>query len=243
MRAAEAARALARWEGGEPAARRHRRRRTGSRRSRRATARSRPAVPAAPKETAVVQALYTRPFLTYGSIGPSCALAEFKDGALKVWSHCQGPAVLRDWLATRARTANAHRSPCSTARAPAPTATTPPTMPPSTRPSSPCGCRAAPCACSGRARTSSPPRRSAPPWRSSSRAVLDDDNTPGRLDDRDLEPAARPASRHERQLQPRRRRGVAERAAAQRAQRRSGRARRRRDAQRATPSTTCRATG
>ncbi|MEX2035818.1 MAG: molybdopterin cofactor-binding domain-containing protein, partial [Xanthobacteraceae bacterium] len=25
--------------------------------------------------------------------------AEYKDGALKVWSHCQGPAVLRDWLA------------------------------------------------------------------------------------------------------------------------------------------------
>src|SRR6185295_11839432 len=46
-----------------------------------------------------VEAFYSRPFLTYGSIGPSCALAEFKDGALKVWSHTQGPAVLRDWLA------------------------------------------------------------------------------------------------------------------------------------------------
>ena len=47
----------------------------------------------------VVEACYSRPFLTYGSIGTSCALAEFKDGALKVWSHSQGPAVLRDWLA------------------------------------------------------------------------------------------------------------------------------------------------
>ena len=58
------------------------------------------------------------------------------------------------------------RSPCSTARAPAPTATTPPTTPPSMPPSSPCAIRAAPCGCNGRARTSSPPRRSAPPWRS-----------------------------------------------------------------------------
>jgi nicotinate dehydrogenase subunit B len=46
-----------------------------------------------------VTARYSRPFLTYGSIGPSCALAEFKDGALKVWSHTQGPSILRDWLA------------------------------------------------------------------------------------------------------------------------------------------------
>jgi CO/xanthine dehydrogenase Mo-binding subunit len=46
-----------------------------------------------------VEASYSRPFLTYGSIGTSCALAEFKDGALKVWSHTQGPAVLREWLA------------------------------------------------------------------------------------------------------------------------------------------------
>jgi CO/xanthine dehydrogenase Mo-binding subunit len=47
----------------------------------------------------VVEALYSRPFLTYGSIGPSCALAEFRDGRLKVWSHSQGVFVLRDWLA------------------------------------------------------------------------------------------------------------------------------------------------
>ena len=38
----------------------------------------------------VVEALYSRPFLTYGSIGPSCALAEYRDGALTVWSHSQG---------------------------------------------------------------------------------------------------------------------------------------------------------
>ena len=44
----------------------------------------------APRGNRVVEASFSRPFLTYGSIGPSCALAEFKDGALKVWSHSQG---------------------------------------------------------------------------------------------------------------------------------------------------------
>ena len=101
MRAAEAARALARWDGGTPApddigdaglaqgaalARPHGRHRT-------------PGRAAQPTGRSLVEALYCRPFLTYGSIGPACALAEFKDGALKVWSHSQGPAVLRDWLA------------------------------------------------------------------------------------------------------------------------------------------------
>ena len=97
MRAADAARMLARWEGGEPApadvgepdwlkgqASRDRTVETG--RDHAAQGR-------------VVEAQYSRPFLTYASIGPSCALAELKDGALTVWSHSQGPAVLRDWLA------------------------------------------------------------------------------------------------------------------------------------------------
>jgi nicotinate dehydrogenase subunit B len=47
----------------------------------------------------VVEAFYSRRFLTYGSIGPSCALAEFTDGTLDVWTHSQGVFVLRDWLA------------------------------------------------------------------------------------------------------------------------------------------------
>jgi len=98
MRAAESARTLARWEGGTPApddigtptwlkaqVSRDRTVETGAK------------TPATGNR--VVEASYSRPFLTYGSIGPSCALAEFTDGALKVWSHCQGPAVLRDWLA------------------------------------------------------------------------------------------------------------------------------------------------
>jgi CO/xanthine dehydrogenase Mo-binding subunit len=96
-RAAEAARALARWEGGTPPPadvgtpawlkrQRSRDRTTDTGKPGRAAGRT-------------VEASYSRPFLTYGSIGPSCALAEYGDGALKVWSHSQGPAVLRDWLA------------------------------------------------------------------------------------------------------------------------------------------------
>ena len=98
MRAAEAARGLARWEGGEPAP-------AGigeadwlkAQPSRDRTVES--GLPGRAEGNRRLQALYTRPFLTYASIGPSCALAEFRDGALKVWSHCQGPAVLRDWIA------------------------------------------------------------------------------------------------------------------------------------------------
>ena len=98
MRAAEAARALARWDGGTPApddigepdwlkAQPSRDRTVDSDRATES------------KSGRVVESLYSRPFLTYGSIGPACGLAEFKDGALKIWSHTQGPAVLRDWLA------------------------------------------------------------------------------------------------------------------------------------------------
>ncbi|MDC7785992.1 molybdopterin-dependent oxidoreductase [Rhodoplanes sp. TEM] len=47
----------------------------------------------------VVSATYWRPFQTYGSIGPSCALARFEDGQLTVWSHTQNPYALREQLA------------------------------------------------------------------------------------------------------------------------------------------------
>ena len=98
MRAAEAARTVARWDGGVPAPKD-----IGTPAWLKAQA-SRDKVTdtghdgPAPTGRAV-EGSYSRPFLTYGSIGPSCALAEFTDGALKVWTHCQGPAVLRDWLA------------------------------------------------------------------------------------------------------------------------------------------------
>jgi nicotinate dehydrogenase subunit B len=37
-----------------------------------------------------IEATYTRPYLTHGSIGPSCAVAQFADGAMTVWTHTQG---------------------------------------------------------------------------------------------------------------------------------------------------------
>jgi CO/xanthine dehydrogenase Mo-binding subunit len=98
MRAAEAARNLARWESGAPVADD-----AGSpdwlrrQASRDRTVETGARTPA--QGNRVIEASFSRPFLTYGSIGTSCALALWQDGALKVWSHCQGPAVLRDWLA------------------------------------------------------------------------------------------------------------------------------------------------
>jgi len=35
-------------------------------------------------------ATYTRPYQSHGSIGPSCAVAEFKDGVMTIWTHTQG---------------------------------------------------------------------------------------------------------------------------------------------------------
>jgi nicotinate dehydrogenase subunit B len=37
-----------------------------------------------------LEATYTRPYQSHGSIGPSCAVAQFIDGAMTVWSHTQG---------------------------------------------------------------------------------------------------------------------------------------------------------
>jgi CO/xanthine dehydrogenase Mo-binding subunit len=46
-----------------------------------------------------LEATYTRPYIAHASIGPSCAVAEFKDGKLTVWTHSQGVFPLRRDLA------------------------------------------------------------------------------------------------------------------------------------------------
>ena len=51
----------------------------------------------------VVQANYTRPFQSHAAIGPSCAVAQWKDGKLAVWSHSQGVFPLRGDLAKALR--------------------------------------------------------------------------------------------------------------------------------------------
>ncbi|MHC2433877.1 xanthine dehydrogenase family protein molybdopterin-binding subunit [Bradyrhizobium sp. USDA 4451] len=40
--------------------------------------------------TKSLEATYTRPYQSHGSIGPSCAVAHFVDGAMTVWTHTQG---------------------------------------------------------------------------------------------------------------------------------------------------------
>ena len=50
-------------------------------------------------KVATVEATYTRPYQCHASIGPSCAVGQFKDGKLTVWTHSQGVYPLRQHLA------------------------------------------------------------------------------------------------------------------------------------------------
>ena len=49
------------------------------------------------------QASYRRPYQMHASIGPSCAVALFEDGALTVWTHSQGVYPLRGAIAEMLR--------------------------------------------------------------------------------------------------------------------------------------------
>ena len=51
-----------------------------------------------------IEAEYTRPFQAHGSIGPSCAVAQLKDGKYQVWTHTQGVFPLRNDLAKALKT-------------------------------------------------------------------------------------------------------------------------------------------
>ncbi|MHC1744501.1 MAG: molybdopterin cofactor-binding domain-containing protein [Syntrophobacteraceae bacterium] len=53
----------------------------------------------APPIAQEMAATYTKSYVAHASIGPSCAVAEMKDGKLHVWSHTQGVYPLRDDLA------------------------------------------------------------------------------------------------------------------------------------------------
>ncbi len=46
-----------------------------------------------------LQARFTKPYLMHGSIGPSCALAQFSDEGVTVWTHTQGVYPQRGALA------------------------------------------------------------------------------------------------------------------------------------------------
>ncbi|HZD61166.1 MAG TPA: molybdopterin cofactor-binding domain-containing protein, partial [Xanthobacteraceae bacterium] len=98
MRAAQSARGLAVWTGGaRPSADAGEPDWIRSQRARDRIVETGTA--AAPAGNRVVEATFSRPFLAYGSIGPSCALAQNKSGKLTVWTHSQGVFELRKWLA------------------------------------------------------------------------------------------------------------------------------------------------
>ncbi len=46
-----------------------------------------------------IEATYTRPYQSHGSIGPSCAIAQLVDGAMTVWTHTQGVYPDREGIA------------------------------------------------------------------------------------------------------------------------------------------------
>jgi nicotinate dehydrogenase subunit B len=48
-----------------------------------------------PPNARTLEAVYTKPYMAHASIGPSCALAELKDGKMTVWTHSQGVFPLR----------------------------------------------------------------------------------------------------------------------------------------------------
>jgi nicotinate dehydrogenase subunit B len=50
-----------------------------------------------------IEGAFTRPYLAHGSIGPSCAIAETKDGTVTIWTHTQGVFPLRKAIAEMLR--------------------------------------------------------------------------------------------------------------------------------------------
>jgi nicotinate dehydrogenase subunit B len=52
-----------------------------------------------PDGATMIEATYRKPYMAHSSIGPSCAVADFKDGKVSVWTHSQGVFPLRRDLA------------------------------------------------------------------------------------------------------------------------------------------------
>lgn len=49
-----------------------------------------------PENNSSINASYFKPYVMHGSIGPSCAVAIYKEGILEVWTHSQGAYPLRE---------------------------------------------------------------------------------------------------------------------------------------------------
>jgi CO/xanthine dehydrogenase Mo-binding subunit len=54
---------------------------------------------ALPAGARIVEATYRKPYMAHAAIGPSCAVAELRDGKMTVWTHSQGVFPLRGNLA------------------------------------------------------------------------------------------------------------------------------------------------
>jgi nicotinate dehydrogenase subunit B len=52
------------------------------------------------------EATYHRPYVMHGAIGPSCAVGQWQDDALTVWTHSQGVYPLRRSIAEMLRLAD-----------------------------------------------------------------------------------------------------------------------------------------
>ncbi|WP_448206772.1 molybdopterin cofactor-binding domain-containing protein [Azospirillum sp. sgz302134] len=59
--------------------------------------------PAAPGAVKTLEATFRRPYQMHASIGPSCAVGLFQDGAVTVWTHSQGVYPLRKAIAEMLR--------------------------------------------------------------------------------------------------------------------------------------------
>jgi nicotinate dehydrogenase subunit B len=57
----------------------------------------------APANAKTLSATFTRPYVSHGSIGPSCAVAQMQDDVLTVWTHTQGVYPDRDAIAEMMR--------------------------------------------------------------------------------------------------------------------------------------------
>jgi len=57
------------------------------------------AAPAQPAKARTIRRQYTRPYITHGSIAPSCAIAQWSGDRVRVWTHSQGVYLLRADLA------------------------------------------------------------------------------------------------------------------------------------------------
>jgi len=55
--------------------------------------------PPSPPDARTIRARYSRPHLMHGSVGPSCAVAQWANGSMTVWTHSQGVYPLRKAMA------------------------------------------------------------------------------------------------------------------------------------------------